>query len=187
MSIESERQSDFFDICGQCKTNCCKNARPPIIVKRKQIIEAYLKKEKSPIDNPFVQTAYTFPKEDAEGYCVFYNKKTGRCLVHSVKPETCVAGPITFDINVKYQKIEWYLKSEKICRLAGRLYKNEEALREHLKSAKREILRLVRALDSDALEVILRIEEPETIKIDEDNVVSSILGKLNNNGSRDSV
>lgn len=91
---------------------------------------------------------------------------------------TCVAGPVTFYINAEERRIEWYLKLETVCSLAGILRKNEEMLKRHLKSAKREIFRLVRELDSEALVTILEIEEPETLKIDEDNVEMSVLDKI---------
>ena len=98
--------------------------------------------------------------------------------MHPVKPETCVAGPITFDINKKTGKIEWYLKLEKICPLAGIMNRDKEALKEHLKVAKREILQLVRELPPKALQAILRIEEPDTFRIDEDELSEDILRKL---------
>jgi Fe-S-cluster containining protein len=180
MLIQNKRESSFFDVCSPCEGNCCRNARPPLTLKRKQIIEAYLKEQKIPIDNPFVQTSYVFPKDGTEGYCIFYDKKTRKCLIHPVKPETCVAGPITFDINIKNRKIEWHLKMEKICPLAAVLYKNKGILKKHLASAKREILELVRELDPEALKAILKIEEPETFKIDEDNIVKDTLDKLTN-------
>jgi len=178
--MSSKRQSNFFDVCIQCKTGCCQGARPPITSERRKIIEAYLKEQRFPVENVFVQTAYTFPREDAEGYCIFYDKKTRKCQIHPVKPETCVAGPITFDINIKTRKIEWHLKKEKICLLAGQMSRDEEALRKHLESAKIEILRMVQQLDSKALQAILRIDEPETFKIDEDNIGKEILEKLTN-------
>ena len=180
LSVQNKRESSFFDVCSQCGGDCCRNARPPLTLKRKQIIAAYLKKQKIPIDSPFVQASYVFPKDGAEGYCIFYDKKTKKCLIHSIKPETCVAGPITFDINIKNRKIEWHLKMEKICRLAGVLYKNEAVLEKHLASAKREILQLVNELGSEALKAILKIEEPETFKIDEDNIGKNTLDKLTN-------
>jgi hypothetical protein len=117
-----------------------------------------------------MHTDYVFPREDEEGYCVFHDKETRKCLIHPVKPETCVAGPITFDINLETGKIEWFLKTEKICPLAGKLYKNQKMLQKHLKSAKKEILKLVHQLDSKALKAILKIEEPETFKIGEDEI-----------------
>jgi Fe-S-cluster containining protein len=178
MPLHSQRQDNFFDVCGRCKISCCQNARPPITSERRRIIEAYLKEHKIRVDNPFVQIAYTFPKEDAEGYCIFYDKKTRKCRVQSVKPETCVAGPITFDLNIESQKVEWYLKMEKICPLAGKLHKNEPILKRHLESAKKEIVRLVCELNPEALQTILKIEEPEAFKIDEDNMGKDVLSKL---------
>jgi hypothetical protein len=101
-----------------------------------------------------------------------------KCLIHPVKPETCVAGPVTFDINVPNRKIEWFLKKECICSLAGILSENEEMLKKHLESAKKEILALVCGLDSDALKAILTIEEPETCKIDENDINDKVADKL---------
>ena len=176
--MTKQRQEDFFNVCANCKISCCQNARPPITSERKKIIEEYLKEQKILIHKPFTKTMYTFPREDAEGYCVFYEKQTRKCKIHPVKPETCVAGPITFDINKQTQKIEWYLKMEKICPLAGVLYKNDEILKKHLESAKREIFRLVHGLEPEALRAILKIEEPETFKIDENSIESDILDKL---------
>lgn len=131
-------------------------------------------------ENLFEQSAYTFPKEDGEGYCIFYDKKTRRCKIHPVKPETCVAGPITFDVNPKNGTVELYLKMEKICPLAGAMHKNKEVLERHLESAKREIRRLLRELDAEALKAILKIEEPETFKIGEEKAEKKILHKLMN-------
>jgi Fe-S-cluster containining protein len=137
-----------------------------------------LKEQKIPVENPFLQASYTFPKRDVNGCCVFYDKKTRKCLVHPVKPETCVAGPITFDINLKSQKIEWYLKMEKICALAGAMYRNKTVLKKHFKSAKKEILQLVSDLDPEALKIVLEREEPETFKLAEDSIGKDALDKL---------
>lgn len=178
MQSKDERQSNFFIVCKNCRDSCCRNARPPISSKRKKIIDAYLKKNKIPIDNPFVHASYVFPKEDSEGYCIFYDKATMKCIVHPVKPETCVAGPVTFDINASNRKIEWFLKKDNICALAGKLYKNEEMFRKHAESAKKEILNLLRELDPEALQAILKIDEPETLKIGESDI-KEVLGKLN--------
>jgi Fe-S-cluster containining protein len=177
-SLQNKRQRNFFQICSQCKNNCCQNAKPPITDERKRIIETYLREQKIPNENLFAEAEYTYPMEDAEGYCIFYDKKSRKCKIHPVKPETCVAGPVTFDINRKTQKIEWYLKTEKICPLAGKIYKNKQLLNGHLQSAKKEILRLINELNPKALQAILKIEEPETFKIDEENVGKEILNKL---------
>jgi Fe-S-cluster containining protein len=178
MTVENGKENDFFDICAQCKTGCCQTARPPLTSERRKIIEAHLRNQGIPIQKPFTQTSYAFPREDKEGYCIFYDKKTKKCLVHIVKPETCVAGPVTFDINKKTQKIEWHLKKETICPLAGRLYQDKERLGKHVELAKKEIRKLVKELDAESLIAILKIEEPETFKIGEDNVEKDVLNKL---------
>ncbi|MEM2911890.1 MAG: YkgJ family cysteine cluster protein [Candidatus Bathyarchaeia archaeon] len=178
MLKDVERQIDYFAICGRCKIDCCLDARPPITSRREKTIEEYLKMNGIIIEKPFVHAEYTFPREDASGHCIFYDKNSKKCRVHPVKPETCAAGPVTFDINKKTRKIEWYLKTEKICVLAGELFKNKNALERHLESAKKEIVRLVRELNPEALRAILRRDEPETFKIGEDEIDDEILGKL---------
>jgi len=175
---EKSSQSDFFHICKNCKIGCCKGARPPITPSRRRTIENYLTGEGIKIENPFEKTMYTFPKENKDGYCIFFDKGTGRCIIHLVKPETCVSGPVTFDINLKTGKIEWFLKTEKICPLAGALYKDKEALLRHVESAKKEMITLVHDLNPEELSTILKIEEPETFKIGEDELDPKILAKL---------
>ncbi len=154
-------------------------ARPPLTSQRKKLIKQFLKTQKNLIENQlFEDSEYSFPREDNEGYCVFNDRKTGKCKIHPVKPETCVAGPITFDINKQNGKIEWYLKKETVCPLAGKLFKNADMFKKHFESAKREILCLISELDSQALKAILKIEEPETFKIGEDPLEYCILNKL---------
>jgi hypothetical protein len=119
-----------------------------------------------------------FPREDDDGYCIFLERKNGMCTIQLVKPETCVAGPITFDINSKTKRIEWYLKIDEICPLAGLLRSNEERLARYLQSIKGEVLCLVNELDPEALRSILKIQEPKTVKIDEDVVQEIIIKKL---------
>lgn len=130
------------------------------------------------MSNPFEDRGYAFPRETETGHCIFFDKTTSKCRVHQVKPETCVAGPITFDINLKTGKIEWFLKMEKICLLAGVLNRDKTAMEKHMKSAKSEILGLVCDLDPLALRAILTIEEPDTFKIGEDNLDSKVIAKL---------
>lgn len=177
---ERERQNNFFDTCNKCRTaySCCHDTTPPITRDRRKIIEHYLKEKRIHIADPFVKTEYVFPKLNADGYCVFQDNKTRKCLIHSVKPETCVAGPITFDINVKTGKIEWYVKMETLCHLAGVVYENKELLKKHLASAKKEIRRLVKELDVEDLRAILKKQEPETFKIDEEAADKKVLNKL---------
>ena len=175
---ERSKQPDFFRICKNCKIGCCRGARPPITPSRRRTIENYLRREGIKIETPFEKTMYLFPKENEDGNCIFFNKDTGKCIIHLVKPETCVSGPVTFDINLKTGKIEWFLKMERICPLAGALYKDKEAFLRHLEPAKREIITLVHELNPEELSAILKIEEPETFKIGEDELDPKILAKL---------
>jgi len=171
------QQDEFSTICEHCKSVCCKGARPPVIPRRAHIIKEYLLSRKISIEEPFEKSNYTFPREREE-YCIFFDAERIKCLIHSAKPETCVAGPITFDINLKKACIEWYLKTGKSCALAGTLYLNKDKLREHLSIARREILILLDGLSPMETHTILRIEEPETFKIAEDQLDPHLLVKL---------
>jgi Fe-S-cluster containining protein len=177
---EKRRQDDFFATCSNCRTmyGCCHNTDPPIHSGRRRTIEEYLKSKGIRVKDAFVQASYVFPRVNEKGYCVFQDEKTRRCLIHSVKPETCVAGPVTFDINLQTGKIEWFLKTEKLCQLAVLLYADKERLQKHLESAKKEILVLVDKLDAEALRALLKIEEPDTFKIGEGPVGREVLKKL---------
>jgi Fe-S-cluster containining protein len=177
---KSRRRGSFFAICAQCKTDhsCCHDTKPPVTSERRKIIETYLEEEKFPLENIFIEAHYTFPRLDADGYCIFHDRKTRKCAIHSVKPETCVAGPITFDINKKTEKIEWYIKKEKMCQLAKTVFSNKRSLHKHFRVAKKEIGVLLNQLGSEALISILKKEEPETFKIGEDNIDKRILDKL---------
>jgi Fe-S-cluster containining protein len=126
----------------------------------------------------FENGKYVFPRELEGGRCIFLDEPTKRCKIHPVKPETCVAGPITFDINVRTGKIEWFLKTDKICLLAAPLYKVRAEYAKHVRTAKREILRLLHGLDADALRAVLTVEESDTVKVDEDNAPLKVLARL---------
>ena len=130
------------------------------------------------MEHPFVQADYCFPAVDEMGFCIFYHKENKKCLVHAVKPETCKAGPVTFDINRRTQKVEWFLKTAALCSFAERLRQDDTQFKAHFKVAKAEILRLIRGLDAEALRAILRIEEPQTFKIGEDALPKEVIGKL---------
>jgi len=130
------------------------------------------------IKNPFIKNVYSFPTETEGNRCIFLDKNTKKCMIHSVKPETCVAGPVTFDINLKTGRIEWFLKTERICTLAGALLKDKRMLKGHLESARKELLKLVHDLDATALCAILKIEEPGTFKIGEEDFDTKVLVKL---------
>jgi Fe-S-cluster containining protein len=167
-----------FDVCSHCKNKCCQDVKPPLTKNRKRIIRKYLKEQKIDIQKPFTKKNYTYPSVDELVYCLLFNKKTGKCSVHSVKPETCVSGPITFDINFSTKKVEWFLKKSELCAFAGILYKDKDAFKEHFKVAKKELTQLISQLDADELRTIAKIEEPKTFKIGEDNLAQQVVKKL---------
>ena len=180
MTKKESRQNDFFDTCSNCRTqcSCCFGTRPPITQHRRKIIDEHIEKSGLSITDAFVVEDYVFPRETEEGYCIFHDRSTRKCRVHSVKPETCVAGPITFDINRKTREIEWFIKMAKICGLAGVVYRDKDLLCKHLENAKRELLRLVDELTSEELRAILKKDEPETFKIGEDCIEKDISRKV---------
>jgi len=173
---EVARQSNFLRVCEGCQSKCCYQARPPLTKSRTEAISRYLK-EKGQV---FLKKTerYSYPEERADGYCTLFDSANELCKVHPVKPETCVAGPVTFDINLETGKIEWYLKTKKICPLAGEMARDKEALSKHLEAAKREILRLVNELPGSELRAILEIEEEDTYKIGEEPLSERVLKKL---------
>jgi Fe-S-cluster containining protein len=142
---------------------------------RKRIIQNYLEQKRLCGSNPFDEAGYAFPRVDEFGFCVFYSTTTKECKIHVVKPESCRAGPVTFDINFETGKIEWFLKKGEICAFAERLYQNQRQFREHLDLAKEELLQLVRQLNPESLRIILRIDEPCTFKIGEDELPTGII------------
>jgi uncharacterized protein len=178
MSDERNGKTYSYDVCSVCKVTCCQDANPPLSAKRKQIIREYMDLQKISITGVFVDGEYSHPSSDSTGICVFYNKDTKRCLIHTVKPETCMAGPITFDINLKTGKVEFYLKKSCICTFAAVLYQNKVSLKLHLEAAKAEITRLIVEIAPEDLKAILTIPEPETFKVDENELPQEIVQKL---------
>jgi uncharacterized protein len=167
-----------FDVCSQCKSICCQDAKPPLSEKRKKIIHEYLKKQKISIAQPFAKNDYSFPAIDEDIYCRLFSRQTGKCMVHPVKPETCVSGPITFDINFKTKKVEWFLKTSELCAYAGSLYKNKAAFKKHFEVAKKQITALIGQLSADELRAIVKIDEPQTFKVGEDDLPTEVVEKL---------
>ena len=178
MSNEDKGTTCSFDICSQCKSICCQDAKPPLTSSRKKIIEVFLKKNKIKIAKPFAKGEYSYPAVDREVYCRLFNKKTGKCMVHSVKPETCVAGPITFDINFDTQKVCFFLKKEEICAYAGALFNDKQALMEHFEVARKQIVDLIEQLSAQELRALMKIDEPQTFKFCEEPLSPALIRKL---------
>jgi uncharacterized protein len=179
MPEDNKGKTYSYDVCGKCQKNCCTDAKPPLSENRKKIIQAYLKEQNTSIKEPFTTEDYSYPSVDEELKCVFNDKKTLRCIVHKVKPETCVAGPVTFDINFKTKKAEWFLKKNDLCSYAGDLYTNQKAaFQEHYEIARKQLMELIKALTAEELRAIVKIDEPETFKIGEENLPPEVIKKL---------
>jgi Fe-S-cluster containining protein len=178
MSDDVVRKTCAFDVCCHCKSGCCQSVNPPLTLKRKKLIENYLKEQRIRVENPFTNEAYSYPAVDAMGFCVFFDKGTRKCLVHPVKPETCRAGPVTFDINCRTRKVEWYLKTTQVCALAKTLCENGTLFGNHFEAAREQLLRLICGLNTEALQAILKIEEPQTVKIGEEDLPEEVMEKL---------
>ena len=99
-------------------------------------------------------------------------------MVHPVKPETCVAGPVTFNINFCTKKVEWFLKTKELCAFAGVLFEDKAAFKEHFEVAKRQILTLIAQLGADELRALMKIDEPMTFKFAEDDLPKDVVKKL---------
>jgi len=167
-----------FSICKTCKKGCCQDTRPPLSEKRKKIINEHLEKHKISIRKPFVKAGYSYPAVDVFLFCRFFDKETGKCSVHPVKPETCVAGPVTFGINFPTKKVEWFLKNEEICAFAAVLHSDKVAFKKHLEIAKKQLTQLICELDPEELRTIVKIDEPQTFKIGEDDLPLETIKKL---------
>jgi uncharacterized protein len=178
MSQKNNGETYSFDVCSQCESICCKDAKPPLTEKRKEIIKKYLDEQKINIKEPFAKKDYSYPDVDKQTYCKLFSKKTGKCMVHPVKPETCVSGPITFDINFKTKKLEYFLKMEEICAYAGVLFRDQNSFEKHLKAVKAQLMGLVSELSADELRAIVQIDEPKTFKIAEDPLPPEVIKKL---------
>jgi len=178
MSEDVVNKTCSFDVCLRCNKSCCQDAKPPLTSGRMAAIVSYLTNRRLNDEQLFSHEEYWFPSVDSNMFCIFYDKITKKCRVHEVKPETCCAGPLTFDINLRTMKIEWFLKKSGLCIYAGGLFENPQSLEEHLKVAKVDLIRLIRELDGDDLRVILKREEPETFKIGEDDLPNEVIEKL---------
>jgi uncharacterized protein len=87
----------------------------------------------------------------------------GKCTIHAIKPETCRAGPFTFD--VKDDQIQIFLKFESLCPIVGLLKEVPAAYNQQYEQSIRNITHLVANLSTKELEVINGIDEPETEKV----------------------
>jgi Fe-S-cluster containining protein len=115
------------------------------------------------LDGRIEQNGYRRLRVREDGFCIMLNHT--RCLINAHKPETCRAGPFTFDI--RDGKLEIYLKKETICPLVGHLKYYPEAYRHQYEHAVQHIVHLIKKLPPQELAEVLKVEEPETEKVAE--------------------
>jgi len=153
--MDESLASALSKACGECLLSggCCFEARPPLTKER---IDTLLANGVSPEQVEF--EGYHRLRLKPDGFCVLF--EGGRCSVHSIKPETCVAGPFTFDMKGSILQI--FLKKESICPMVRLLKENKEIYDSLFEASVEKIVNLVRALPGPELEEILKIEEPET-------------------------
>lgn len=146
------------EICLQCGGHCCVDAHPPV---SRSCCQRLTGAGLSP--DLFEDAGYKRLKARENGLCIL--SKDGKCVIHAIKPETCRAGPFTFD--VRDEVIEIYLKLPGICPLVTLLKATPEAYRVQYDLAVKSITHLVSHLTPAELDAICRIEEPETEKVSE--------------------
>jgi hypothetical protein len=83
-----------------------------------------------------------------------------RCTCHGIKPETCRAGPFTFDVDGTAIRI--FLKHASICPLVPLLKEEPGAYCQQYERAAENIAHLVTHLSDEEIEAINRIDEPDT-------------------------
>jgi Fe-S-cluster containining protein len=145
-------------ICMHCGGRCCIEAHPPISGNCYHRLVT-----RGVPEDSFEWRGYRAVRTRGDGTCIFCNGS--RCLIHSIKPETCRAGPFTFD--VKGDVIEIFLKYETICPVVRLLEEVPDAYEHQFALAQRSITHLVANLTDGELSAICRMEEPETEKVAE--------------------
>jgi len=141
--------------CGECHLDggCCFEARPPLSQDRIDILQ-----ENGVSPDAIEYAGYKRLRLKPDGFCVLF--RDGRCSIHSIKPETCVAGPFTFDMTGSLLQI--FLKKESICPMVRFLKANRKAYDELFDVSVKKILDLVKAVPALEMAEILKIEEPDT-------------------------
>jgi len=141
--------------CEGChqQGGCCFEARPPLSQERIDILM------KNGVPGEAIEfEGYRRLRLKPDGYCLLFGD--GKCSIHSIKPETCVAGPFTFDI--KEGMLQIFLKREGICPMVGFLKANPKAYEALFETSVAMIMHLVRSIPAAEMAEILKIDEPET-------------------------
>ena len=141
--------------CDDCHLagGCCFEARPPLSQKR---IDMLMENGVSADAIEFVGYKRLCLRQD--GFCVLF--RDGKCSIHAIKPETCVAGPFTFDIIGN--RLQIFLKRENICPMVRFLRANRKAYDALFETSVEKIMDLIRSVPEEEMAQILQIDEPET-------------------------
>ena len=141
--------------CDDCHLagGCCFEARPPLSQKR---IDILMENGDSADAIEFV--GYKRLRLRQDGFCVLF--RDGKCSIHDIKPETCVAGPFTFDIEDDMLQI--FLKRESICPMVRFLRANRKAYDALFETSVEKIMDLIRSVPEEEMAQILQIDEPQT-------------------------
>ena len=141
--------------CDDCHLagGCCFEARPPLSQKR---IDILMENGVSADAIEFV--GYKRLRLRQDGFCVLF--RDGKCSIHDIKPETCVAGPFTFDIEGDMLQI--FLKRESICPMVRFLRANRKAYDALFETSVEKIMDLIRSVPEEEMAQILQIDESET-------------------------
>ncbi len=136
-----------------CGGHCCDNAHPPVTKKSyDQLIAAGVP------EPSFERDGYLRLRTRPDGSCILMVDH--KCTYHDVKPETCRAGPFTFD--VPEDTIRIFLKHEAICPIVQIFREEPEMYRRQYEKAAENILGLVANLTDTEIAAINRIDEPDT-------------------------
>jgi hypothetical protein len=139
-------------ICARCGAKCCHEARPPLSPAR---IALLLENGVSPGD--IEHAGYFRIRTREDGMCIMCSG--GKCRIHAFKPETCRAGPFTFD--VERGRVRIFLKHDSLCPLVPFLKADPVMYAAQFRLAVENILSLARSLAPDELAVISAIPEPD--------------------------
>ena len=141
--------------CDDCHLagGCCFEARPPLSQKR---IDILMENGVSADAIEFV--GYKRLRLRQDGFWVLF--RDGKCSIHDIKPETCVAGPFTFDIEGDMLQI--FLKRESICPMVRFLRANRKAYDALFETSVEKIMDLIRSVPEEEMAQILQIDEPQT-------------------------
>ena len=153
--MDEELKRSLSRACDECHLagGCCFEARPPLSLRR---IEILMENGVSPDAVEFA--GYKRLRLGEDGFCVLF--RDGKCSIHDIKPETCVAGPFTFDIEDDMLQI--FLKRESICPMVRFLRANRKAYDALFETSVEKIMDLIRSVPEEEMAQILQIDEPQT-------------------------